>query len=283
MSFACRRFRAAFTPGSRHPHRRACASCEAYAVAMERAAGQRLPLPGALKERLLAIPAAAAEARERTAPETVASPVPAPVSTTVPSVTPASLGSPFSPSAWLSSEDVQAPPAVPPVPRLPLPAGLRGRLLALPRQTTVRQRPPAWILSPRYAVAASYVVAVLLGAAVGDPAELGRRIARGVNETLGRAEAAGERRLGSLQEAASVRYREARQAVERTVERTVEQSAERLKGLEEKLQEVPSGLVPRRGSGREQTGRPEAAPTEPIQPEENDAPRPERGGERRSR
>lgn len=234
MSAACRRFRAAFAPGSRHPHRRQCPRCAAYAAALERAAGLRLPLPDALAERLRAIPPAGGST---------------------------------------------APPALPaPVPPLPLPAGLRDRLVALPRQA-VGTRPmrsprsprsprsarlPAWVLKPRYAVAASYAAAVLLTAAFDGPGDLGdrgRQLAREVGRTVERAEAAGRERLAALEEAAAVRYRETRQEVAATVEQSVERLGDRLPAIPA----IPAGLAP------------SAAPD----PEEDDAPRPARGRERR--
>ena len=228
MSAACRRFRAAFTPGSRHPHRRQCPRCAAYAAALERAAGLRLPLPQALAERLRAIPPAAG---------------------------------------------TTAPPALPaPVPPLPLPAGLRDRLVALPRQAVGTRsmrsprsprpaRLPAWVLSPRYAVAASYAVALLLTAAFNGPGDLGdrgRQLAREVGGTVARAETLGRERLAALEQAAAVCYREARQEVVATVEESVER-------LGDRLPTIPPGLAP------------SAAPD----PSEDDAPRPERGRERR--
>ena len=58
LSWSCRRFRARFSPsgpGSAHPHRRACPDCDAYAAALESAAGVRLPLPASLRRNLRAI------------------------------------------------------------------------------------------------------------------------------------------------------------------------------------------------------------------------------------
>lgn len=55
LSWACRRFRARFTPGAALPHRRACPECESYAAAVEQAAGLRLPLPAGLRRNLRAL------------------------------------------------------------------------------------------------------------------------------------------------------------------------------------------------------------------------------------
>jgi hypothetical protein len=121
LTWTCRRFRARFAPGSApgaaHPHRQACLECDAFAAAIERAAGVRLPLPAGLRMSLrkIAEPAAPAEG-------TVL---------------------PF------------------PVPRLAVPAALAGRLSALATQS--RPAPPEWVLNPRYAVAASALLALLLG------------------------------------------------------------------------------------------------------------------------
>jgi hypothetical protein len=55
LSFACRRFRAGFVPGSHHPHRRSCQECAAFAAALESTAGARLPLPPSLRRSLRAV------------------------------------------------------------------------------------------------------------------------------------------------------------------------------------------------------------------------------------
>jgi hypothetical protein len=204
VSFACRRFRAGFRPGDDQPHRRTCPECDAYAAALERAAGLRLPLPGSLRRRLLDLHA---------------------------------------PMAENPADGAEAAPR--PLPQLPLPAGLRDRLLAVPARTGT-SRPPQWVLSPRYAIAASYLAAVLLGATLGGPADLGRRFAHGVEQTLEVAGSAGRERLERLETAASAARRSAGRSVER---------------LGERLPPLPAHL----------------------DHHENDAPRPGRGVERRFR
>jgi hypothetical protein len=105
-----------------------------------------------------------------------------------------------------------------PVPSLPLPPALRGRLQGIAREEA-RRRPPAWIESPRYAVAASLLLAVLSAALVGNPAawgaELGARAAgfvgREVAPPLAAMTAAGEtgrERLRALRAAATSRCTE---------------------------------------------------------------------------
>ena len=61
-----------------------------------------------------------------------------------------------------------------PLPQRPLPADLKARLCAIGRSRAAR-RPPFWVLDPRWAVAASYFLVVLLGVAFGNPAEIARR------------------------------------------------------------------------------------------------------------
>lgn len=211
MSFACRRFRAAFTPGdpaAGSDHRQHCPHCDAYATALERAAAVRLPMPEALRARLLAIPALSG------------------------AVAPAGEGRERAAGAPGTAAGMDPRPVIAPVPQLPLPDGLRARLLALPQEAG-RPRPPAWVLAPRYAIAASYLAAVLVGAALGDPGELGRRLARGIEQVVGRAESTGEQNLGSLQQGAAARYRAAREAagsVGRSMEESLDRSIDRLDG-----------------------------------------------------
>jgi hypothetical protein len=114
LSGSCRHFRARFTPGSAHPHRRACAECEAYAAALENAAGARLPVPASLRSNLRAI----------------AGPQPG-----------AAL--PFA------------------APRLEVSDSLARRLRSI--APPARPAPPEWVRNPRYAVAASALLALLLG------------------------------------------------------------------------------------------------------------------------
>ena len=70
-----------------------------------------------------------------------------------------------------------------PQPQAPLPDPLRDRLRGLAR----RQKPrplPAWVRTSRYAVAASYLMAVLVGLAAGDPVQLGRQAAHRVSSAV---------------------------------------------------------------------------------------------------
>jgi len=174
LSWTCRRFRARFTPGAAHPHRRACRECDAFATAVESAAGARLPIPSGLKNSL----------RE------IAEPAPNAVL-------------PF------------------PVPQRPMPEALAGRLRAI--APPARPAPPEWVRDPRYAVAASALLALLLGPFFAMGADRGLH-ALGVVREEGR------------QEIAKVRHgaREAYEAARRTLTR----STESLQGFSDRLSTV---------------------------------------------
>jgi hypothetical protein len=159
LSWDCRRFRARFEPGSGHPHRRRCPECRAFAEAVERAAGLRLPLPESLREELR---------------------------------------------------------AVRPLPQIPAPGALRSRLQGIARPGDLTPAPlPGWLLSPRYAVAASALLATLLTAALGDPVGPGLRIAASLTGAI---EEEGIESLATLGGAARERYDEARRSVAASVE-----------------------------------------------------------------
>jgi len=170
LSWTCRRFRARFTPGSAHPHRRACRECAAFAAAVEQAAGARLPLPSGLRRGLSEIAAPA-------------------------------VGSvlPF------------------PVPRLPLPDPLAARLRA------VRPAPPEWARSPLYAVAASVLLALLLGPALPSAADRGLQAASTVRDEVSplvhRTGENGKAEIGRLRTGAAAAYGEVRSSAEESLTR----------------------------------------------------------------
>lgn len=176
LSMACRRFRARFSPGPGpvHPHRRACPECEAFAAALESAAGTRLPLPAGLQRKLQA----------------VAAPEPGAVL-------------PFA------------------VPRLPVPDALAVRLRGIARPAAparpTQQAPPEWVRNPRYAVAASALLALLLGPFLSDAAHRGIRVLGSVQEQvsplLQRTEQGGKEEIGKLRSTAATVYGEARQSI----------------------------------------------------------------------
>lgn len=67
-----------------------------------------------------------------------------------------------------------------PAPQIPLPGGLHDRLRAMSQTARPAEpRPvlPVWLRSPRYAVAASYLLTLLLGAAFGNPVDRGVKAA----------------------------------------------------------------------------------------------------------
>lgn len=77
-----------------------------------------------------------------------------------------------------------------PLPQRPLPPALRARLQTVPRQGRrgggpPAGRPPFWVLSPRYAVAASYVLAILLTGLFGNPLDRGRAAVHAVGREIG--------------------------------------------------------------------------------------------------
>jgi hypothetical protein len=161
LSGSCHRFRARFTPGTAHPHRRACPECEAYAAALESATGARLPLPEGLRKNLRAI----------------AGPEPEAVL-------------PF------------------PIPRLPLPETLSRRLRDIPRPVrTGRPAPPEWVMNPRYAVAASALLALLLGPFFSTAAHRGLQavstVQARVSPLLQRTEEGGREEIGKLRSTAA--------------------------------------------------------------------------------
>ncbi len=201
LSASCRRFRARFSPGSAHPHRRACPECAAFAAAVESAAGVRLPLPGGLLRNLRAI----------AAPE---------------------------------------PPAVLPfaAPRVPVPASLAHRLRAI--APAGRPPLPEWLRSPRHAVAASAILALLLGPALSRAAHRGLQVLDTVHlqvsPLLENTEAGGREEIAKLRSTAF--------AASDTARRSVETSLERLAGLSGRLLDaVPQNLTnqgPRHESAR---------------------------------
>lgn len=71
-----------------------------------------------------------------------------------------------------------------PVSQAPLPAGLKSNLQGIARR--VRRQPPVWVRNSRYAVAASYFLAVVVTYTLGDPAALSRRATDTLTRTVGR-------------------------------------------------------------------------------------------------
>lgn len=179
LSWACRRFRARFAPGSAHPHRRVCRECEAFAAAVEQAAGARLPLPAGLQNRLREIAAPAAPEAHNVLPF--------------------------------------------PVPRLPLPGPLAARLRRIAPPASGRRPVPEWIRNPRYAVAASALLALLLGPLLPGAANQGRQAVGAFREEvsplLDRAEESGKQEITRVRTGAAEAYDAARRSAEASLHR----------------------------------------------------------------
>jgi hypothetical protein len=175
LSWGCRRFRAQFSPGEPvssglRRHRGECADCAYYAQALERTAAVRLPLPESLRAELSSLPTAA-----------------------VGGLLPGGL----------------------PVPALPLPAALRFRLQGIaragaPAGARSPRKPPVWITSPRYAIAASLLLTTLTAALLGSPVDLGVRAAgfldRQMAPPLLKAGETGEEKIRAFHATAASRY-----------------------------------------------------------------------------
>lgn len=135
LSPACRRFRAAYSADLADPHQDQCPDCRSWAEQIAGLPQLRLDLP--LPEELHAqlLAIPGPEARPKT-----------PV----------------------------AASRVEPLPQAPFPEGLRRQLLQIPK-TERSARPPLWITSSRYGVAASLLVTCLSISALGDTIHQGQR------------------------------------------------------------------------------------------------------------
>lgn len=126
-----------------------------------------------------------------------------------------------------------------PVPQAPLPAGLKSNLQGIARR--VRRQPPVWVRSSRYAVAASYFLAVVATYTLGDPADLSRRATDTLNRTVGRTwSAVRDERLPEVGNALSERLSE--------VESSLESS---LDGLRSEVREITRKLSPEESNDKE--------------------------------
>lgn len=100
-----------------------------------------------------------------------------------------------------------------PLPQAPLPDPLRDRLRGLARRPAPRPL-PVWVRTSRYAVAASYLLAVLVGFTVSDPVQLGRQAANRVSQAVSVRLDEGRERLDVWEEAVRERYGETRRSLE---------------------------------------------------------------------
>jgi hypothetical protein len=115
-----------------------------------------------------------------------------------------------------------------PLPQAQLPAALKDRLRAIPRDVRsggLREL-PAWVRSPRWAIAASYFLTVVLLNTVGDPVALGRRATGSLAQTWDQAwdqtwtpawSRIREERLPRIENALAERYDTALGSLETTV------------------------------------------------------------------
>jgi hypothetical protein len=95
--------------------------------------------------------------------------------------------------------------AAPQLPMLPLPLALKQRLQQIGR-TSKKVELPIWIRSPRFAIAASYLLTVLIGATIGNPAALASdAVARfdRVGIAIGSVESGGRRSWQGVEERAA--------------------------------------------------------------------------------
>ncbi|HEV7507035.1 MAG TPA: hypothetical protein VGS07_19255 [Thermoanaerobaculia bacterium] len=193
LSWACRRFRVRFTPGAALPHRRSCAECDAYAAAVERAAGVRLPLPASLKRNLRKL---------------------------------AGVDSGAGSGAVLKF----------PVPRLAVPDDLARRLrtIATPARPS-QPSPPEWVRSPRIAIAASVLLALLFGPLLAGAADRGQQALRlahqEVDPLVSDAAAEGHEALGRLWLAAGMAWDTAWGVARESAAKSVQQAQAGLSGL----------------------------------------------------
>jgi hypothetical protein len=126
------------------------------------------------------------------------------------------------------------------VPRLPVPDALAGRLRNLSSAAAPPNRPalPEWARSPRYAVAASALLALLLGPFLSSAAHQGAQalgaVEAEVSPLLHQTEESGKKKIGKLRSTATT----ACDAARRSVEGSLERLDDRLAGLSAKLSEV---------------------------------------------
>ena len=103
--------------------------------------------------------------------------------------------------------------APPRLPMLPFPAGLERRLKQIARARQ-KSEPPIWIRSPRFAIAASYLLTVLIGATIGNPAALAAEAAARfdrVGIAIGSVESGGRRSWQGIEERAIEGYARTRE------------------------------------------------------------------------
>ena len=111
------------------------------------------------------------------------------------------------------------PGASSPGPRLPLPQAalpdpLRDRLRGLARRPAPLRTLPAWVRTSRYAVAASYLMAVLVGLTAGNPVQLGRQAADRMSQAVSERLDEGRERIDVWEDNVREQYGETRRSLE---------------------------------------------------------------------
>ena len=125
-----------------------------------------------------------------------------------------------------------------PLPQAPLPDPLRDRLRGLVCRPVRSQGPrplPAWVRTSRYAVAASYLMAVLVGLAAGNPVHLGRQAAHRVSSVVTAQLTESRERLGVWEDSVRERVGETRRSLEDSLgslDHRVDELSQSLRSLE---------------------------------------------------
>lgn len=129
-----------------------------------------------------------------------------------------------------------------PLPQAPLPDPLRDRLRGLARRPLRSQEPrplPAWVRTSRYAVAASYLMAVLVGLAggntAGNPVQLGRQAASRMSQAVSERLDEGREHLDVWEHTVRERYGETRRSLEDSLgslDHRVDELSQSLRSLE---------------------------------------------------
>lgn len=134
-----------------------------------------------------------------------------------------------------------------PVPQAPLPARLKSNLQGIARR--VRRQPPLWVRHSRYAVAASYFLAVVMTYALGNPAALSIRATDTLTRTVGRTwSVVRDQRLPEVGSALSARVSAGYGAAADTLESSLESS---LDGLRSEVREITSKLSSEESNDKE--------------------------------
>ena len=122
----------------------------------------------------------------------------------------------------------------PRLPQAPLPDPLRDRLRGLARRPAPRPL-PVWVRTSRYAVAASYLLAVLIGLTAGNPVQLGRQAASRMSQAVSVRLDEGRERLDVWEETVRERYGGTRRSLEDSLgslDHRVDELSESIRSLE---------------------------------------------------